>query len=37
MGYDIFQLDANGEPEFGRAEAQNLFAAPRSLLSLRSA
>ena len=37
IGYDIFQLDANGEPEFGRAEAQNLFAAPRGLLTMRSA
>ena len=32
-GYRVFQLDAKGKPEFGIAEAQNLFAAPRALLT----
>jgi FkbM family methyltransferase len=26
--YEVFQLDENGEPDFSRCEAQNLFAVP---------
>ena len=36
VGYDVFQLDTNGEPQFGRAEAQNLFAIPGAPISSRS-
>jgi FkbM family methyltransferase len=31
-GYEVFQIDGKGEPQFGFANAQNLFAAPRQML-----
>lgn len=31
--YTIFQLNSNGEPDLGRTDAQNLFAAPFEILT----
>ena len=27
-GYDVFQLNASGQPDFNRSDAQNIFALP---------